>query len=199
MDVDQALGLYAAGWFPMDDQPDEPQLPWYAVEERTILDVSEEGRAALRRRVRRSLKPCADLVLAVDVHFAEVLDRCATPPEGDGIWITPRLKALYRDLHAAGFAHSFELVDRETDELAAGILGVVLGRAAMLESMRRVRDHAGNALLSRCLDFLASRGIELVDIQLPTDHTLRLGAQLIPRAEYEARLAYALRVPEAAD
>jgi leucyl/phenylalanyl-tRNA--protein transferase len=63
----------------------------------------------------------------------------------------------------------------------------------MLESMRRLRPKAGNALLVRTLDLLAAQGIELCDIQLPTPHTLRLGARLLPREEYDRRLAAALR------
>jgi leucyl/phenylalanyl-tRNA--protein transferase len=176
----------------MDDDPSAPEIPWYAVEQRTIFELDEASRAALRRKLRRSLTPCADLRLSVDERFDEVLARCAQPTDGDGVWITPRLQALYADLHAAGFAHSFELCD-EDGALAAGILGVVIGRAAMLESMRRVRSHAGNALLSRTLDHLAAHGIDLCDIQLPTDHTLRLGAQLVPRADYEARLRASIR------
>jgi leucyl/phenylalanyl-tRNA--protein transferase len=189
--IDEAVALYAAGWFPMDDaQADE--LPWYAAHERALFDLSEEGRAAVRRRVRRSVRACEDHVLVVDRAYDEVLDLCAAPPDpGDGVWITPRLKRLYRALHRAGVAHSFELWTPD-GELAAGILGVVLGRAAMLESMRKRRPHAGNALLVRTLDHLAETGAELCDIQLPTPHTERLGAQMVPRREYERRLASAL-------
>ena len=35
--------------------------------------------------------------------------------------------------------------------------------------------------------------MSLCDIQLPTPHTERLGAQLVPRAEYDRQLAAALR------
>ncbi len=171
----------------MDDDPEAPEIPWYAVEQRTVFELDADSRAELRRKLRRSLRAATGLSLTSDEHFDEVLKRCAEPPDGDGVWITPRLQALYTQLHAAGFAHSFELVD-DDGVLAAGIIAVVIGRAAMLESMRRVRPHAGNALLSRALDHLAERGIDLCDIQLPTDHTLRLGARLIARADYESRL-----------
>jgi len=52
--------------------------------------------------------------------------------------------------------------------------------------------HAGNVLLARTLDDLAANGFVLCDIQLPTEHTTRLGARLVPRAAYEARLREAL-------
>lgn len=195
MDVAEAVARYAAGWFPMDDRPELPEIPWYAVEERAILELDAAGRAALRRKVRRSLRASERLRLAVDTHFDEVLARCAEAPAHDGVWITLRLQRLYADLHDAGYAHSFELVDPGDGSLAAGILGVVVGRAAMLESMRRVVPDAGNALLSRTLDLLADSGVVLCDIQLPTPHTLRLGAKLIAQEDYVARLRAALTAP----
>jgi leucyl/phenylalanyl-tRNA--protein transferase len=106
------------------------------------------------------------------------------------VWITPRLAALYRRLHAAGAAHTYELWEDET--LVAGMLTIRLGRAAMLESMCHFAPEAGNVLVARTLDALAEEGAELCDLQLATPHTLRLGARQIPRAEYEARLRAAL-------
>ncbi|MBA2350066.1 MAG: leucyl/phenylalanyl-tRNA--protein transferase [Solirubrobacterales bacterium] len=191
MDVAEAVALYAAGWFPMDDAG-AAELPWYAAEQRATFPLDPTFRDGLRRRVRRDLKRCEGFLLTVSGEYPRVLDLCATPPDGgDGVWITPRLKRLYLALHAEGVAHSLEL--RAPDgELAAGILGVFLGRAALLESMRKLRPAAGNALLIAALDHLAEHGCTLCDIQLPTPHTERLGAQLISRAQYERRLAAAL-------
>lgn len=190
-DVEEAVYRYAAGAFPMDDA-DAPELPWYVAPERAVFELDTAARDALRRKVRRDLRACDGYLLRVDGAYGEVLALCAQPPTGDGIWITERLAELYRGLHAAGVAHSFELWTPD-GELAAGILGIVLGRAALLESMRRTRPSAGNALLALTLDHLAGSGIELCDIQLPTPHTERLGCVLIGQDEYETRLAKALR------
>jgi leucyl/phenylalanyl-tRNA--protein transferase len=190
--VEEAIALYAAGYFPMDDasEADAP-LPFYAAERRAVLDLDERSRARLRTRVRRSLRAGEGWRLVMDERFDEVLVACARPREpDDDVWITPRLKALYRKLHAVGLAHSIEI--HAGDELAAGLVGVLLGRAAMLESMFHTVPHAGNVLVSRTLDDLAARGFTLCDIQLPTEHTTRLGARLIPREDYEARLRSAL-------
>lgn len=191
VDVAEAVALYAAGWFPMDDER-APELPWYAAEQRATFPLEADFRAGLRRRLRRDVRACQGFGLTISTEYARVLDLCAQPPHAaEGVWISPRLKRLYRALNEAGVAHSFEL--RTPDgELAAGILGIVLGRAALLESMRKVRPRAGNALLVATLDHLAASGFALCDIQLPTPHTLRLGADLIPRREYERRLAAAL-------
>ncbi len=179
----------------MDDPESEAgSLPFYAAEERTLFELDERSRSALRRRVRRSLRDDAAWALRVDEHFDTVVEACARPRSpDDSVWITPRLAALYRRLHAAGHAHSFELHDGV--RLGAGLVAVLLGRAAMLESMTHWVPHAGNVLLVRTLDHLAARGCHFADVQLPTPHTLRLGAHLIAREEYERRLRGALRAP----
>ncbi len=189
--VEEAVYRYAAGAFPMDDA-DAPEIPWYTAPERAVFELDGASRDAVRRKVRRDVRACEAFELAIDHHYEAVLELCAEPPPGEGVWITPRLAALYRRLHAAGYAHSFEL-RTPGGELAAGILGVVLGRAAMLESMRRTMPSAGNALLIRTLDYLHDRDFDLCDIQLPTGHTERLGCVLVPQDKYEARLATALR------
>jgi leucyl/phenylalanyl-tRNA--protein transferase len=188
--VEQAVALYAAGWFPMDDTG-FGELPWYATEHRAVFDLDRAARENLARKVRRSLRACDGFWLRVDRAYDQVLDLCATPPPGERAWISERLKVLYRRLHAAGLSHTFELWT-PGGELAAGILGIVLGRAALLESMRRVAPDAGNALLSRTVDRLADVGMTLCDVQIASDHTLRLGARELPRQEFDARLRAAL-------
>ena len=193
MDVDTILGLYAHGLFPMDEGgPDTPaELPWWVADPRTVLELDATSRAALRRRVRRSLRARDDWELRVDGAFEEVVAHCARPRSAeDGVWLTDRMVALYRALHAAGHAHTFEVW--ADGELAAGLIGVTVGRAAMLESMFHRVPHAGNALVALTLDALAGGGCVLCDIQTATPHTLRLGAVQIPRADYEARLRRAV-------
>lgn len=198
MDVSTILGLYAQGLFPMDDPGADggvapPELPWWVADPRTIFELDEASRAAVRRRVRRSLKARDDWELRISAAFDEVVTRCAQPrAEDDGVWLTPRMHRLYRLLHASGHAHTFEIWVQ--DELAAGLIAVTLGRAAMLESMWHRVPHAGNVLVSRTLDVLASGGAQLCDIQTATPHTLRLGAIQIPREAYEERLRAALHL-----
>ena len=190
-DVAYALQGYAQGVFPMDDlsAQDEP-LAFYTADPRCIFDISPAGMERLRRKLRRSLAKDPGWVPTVDRGFEAVLAGCMRPRTGDGVWLTPRLAELYRGMHAAGFAHSFELWDG--GRLLMGALGVVLGRAAMLESMFHDAPDAGNVGLVRTLEGLAAHGIELCDIQLPTPHTLRLGAECISEREYQTRLGRAL-------
>jgi leucyl/phenylalanyl-tRNA--protein transferase len=170
------------------DRQDRP-LPFYRADPRAIFELSELD--AVRRKVRRSLAADPGWQPRVDGAFADTLAGCAAPRPDDGVWLTPRLGDLYTRLHAAGFAHSFELW--EGDTVAAGILGVVIGRAAMLESMFHVVPHAGNVNLVRTLERLVDGGVELCDIQLISPHTRRLGARQIPAADFERRLSAAVK------
>jgi leucyl/phenylalanyl-tRNA--protein transferase len=189
VDAQRILSLYAQGLFPMDE-PGARELPWWVADPRTVFELDPASRAAVRRRARRSLRR-ADWQLRLDLAFDEVVAACARPRHpGDGVWLTPRMEALYRVLRAAGHAHTFEVWAQ--GRLAAGLVAVTLGRAVMLESMFHCVPHAGNALVALTLDALAAGGCELCDIQTATEHTLRLGAVQIPRAEYEGRLARAL-------
>jgi leucyl/phenylalanyl-tRNA--protein transferase len=190
VDVGTILELYAQGLFPMDE-PGAAELPWWVADPRTVLELDPGSRAALRRRVRRSLNARDDWQLRLDTAFDEVIESCARPrSEQDGVWLTARMHRLYRLLRAAGHAHTFEVWVE--GRLAAGLVAVTLGRAAMLESMFHRVPHAGNALVSLTVDALAEGGCELCDIQTATPHTLRLGAVQIPRSEYEQRLRAAL-------
>jgi len=193
VDTATILGLYAQGLFPMDDPgpPAPRELPWWVADPRTVLELDPASRAALNRRVRRSLRARDDWELRIDGAFDEVIAACGRPRAlQDGVWLTERMHALYRTLHTAGHAHTFEVWVE--GELAAGLISVTIGRAAMLESMFHRIPHAGNALLALTLEALAGGGCVLCDIQTATAHTLRLGAVQISRAEYEARLRAAL-------
>jgi leucyl/phenylalanyl-tRNA--protein transferase len=188
VDVTRAIGLYASGLFPMDGpEHARAELPWWTADPRTVLDLDPASQEALRRKVRRSLRAGAGWPLRRGEAFEEVLAACAAPRgPGDGVWITPRLASLYRRLHQAGYATSWEVWC--DGRLGAGLIAVQVGRAAMLESMFHRVDHAGNVLLARTTAALADLGFALCDVQLPTDHLRRLGAREIPRAAYEERL-----------
>jgi leucyl/phenylalanyl-tRNA---protein transferase len=184
LELPEIVGRYARGLFPMEDG-------WYAADPRAVLSVDDASVAAVRRRLRRSLREEASFDLRLDSAFSDVIERCARPRgPGDGVWLQPWIAQQYAALHRAGLAHTFEIWSG--GRLAAGMIGVTLRRAAFLESMFHSVPHAGNVLLVRTLEHLAAAGFELVDIQTPTDHTLRLGAVQLPRAEFERRLREAL-------
>jgi leucyl/phenylalanyl-tRNA--protein transferase len=99
----------------------------------------------------------------------------------------------YERLHAIGHAHSVEAW--HGSDLAGGIYGVSLGGFFAGESMfTRIRD-ASKVCLVWLVQRLKERGFTLFDVQMPTEHTLRMGAIEIPRAEYLRRLHLAVQEP----
>lgn len=184
LELPEIVGRYARGLFPMEDG-------WYAADPRAVFVLEPGALAFVRRKLARSLRDGDSFGFTLDRAFADVVASCARPRSAsDGVWLKPWIAEQYAVLHGAGLAHTFEVWrDRR---LAAGMIGVTLGRAAFLESMFHVVPHAGNVLLVRTLEFLARSGFELCDIQTPTDHTERLGAVQLRREEFERRLRQAL-------
>jgi leucyl/phenylalanyl-tRNA--protein transferase len=143
------------------------------------------------RRLQRTLRS-GRFQVTVNQAFAEVIRGCADRCD-QGTWITPDMIAAYERLHELGYAHSVEAW-RE-GELAGGIYGVAIGGLFAGESMFTRRRDASKVALVHLVARLRQRGYQLFDIQLLTEHTARLGAVEIPRAEYLARLRQALARP----
>lgn len=181
LELPEIVGRYSLGLFPMEDG-------WYAAEPRAVMPL--DSLDLVRRKLARSLR-AGDFSFRVDAAFSSVIEGCARPRSAaDGVWLNPWIAEQYARLRAVGLAHTFEIWS--DGSLAAGMIAVTLRRAAFLESMFHTVPHAGNVLLVRTLEHLAASGFTLADIQTPTDHTLRLGAVQLPRAEFERRLAEAL-------
>ena len=185
LELPEIVGRYARGLFPMEEG-------WYAADPRAVFSLEPSSLARVRRHLRRSLREADTFAFRLDAAFADVVAACARPRSpSDGVWMQPWIAEQYALLRGAGLAHSFEIW--ADGELAAGMIAVMIGRAAFLESMFHTVPHTGNVLLVRTLESLAASGCELCDIQTPTDHTMRLGAVQLSRAEFERRLAAALR------
>ena len=104
LSVERLLLGYSQGIFPWYG----PKLPilWHAPDPRMVmaprdLIVNRSLKKAIRRQPYR---------LTIDTAFADVLAACAEVPRPgqDGTWIIPAMIDAYRELHARGFAHSFE-------------------------------------------------------------------------------------------
>ena len=110
------------------------------------------------------------------------------PREDDGgVWLTAPLQQAFLELHQEGFAHSVEVW--QGDELAGGVYGLALGGYFSAESMFHRQRDASKVALAHLMRHLQTRGFTLVDIQVLTDHTERMGASEIPREHFLSRLA----------
>ncbi|MBW3597177.1 MAG: leucyl/phenylalanyl-tRNA--protein transferase, partial [Planctomycetes bacterium] len=76
--------------------------------------------------------------------------------------------------------------------LAGGVFGVAVGGLFAAESMFHRETDASKVALAHLVEHLRGRGYLLLDIQVLTSHTARLGATEIPRAEYLERLGEAV-------
>ncbi len=182
-DVASIVQGYTQGYFLMADDAGE-SLGWYSSQERTLIPLDE------RFRYPRSLQRVLNqerFTVAVNQDFEAVIEGCA---DRETTWISAELKDIYRSLHAAGWAHSFETW--QGDELAGGILGLVIGGAFIGESMFfRIPDGSKVAMV-KLVERLRDRQFVLFDAQMMNPHLERFGAHIIGSRQYNALLKLAL-------
>ena len=177
------LEAYQKGVFPWYDE--SMPICWWSPDPRAIIEL--DG-LHISRRLARTLRS-GRFTCTVNRAFARVIRGCARRP-GEGTWITPEMIEAYTLLHKKGYAHSVEAWCGR--ELAGGIYGVAVGGLLAGESMFTRRTDGSKAALVYLVERLRQRGYQLFDIQFVTEHTTRMGAIEIPRAEYLARLKRAL-------
>lgn len=175
---------YGQGYFLMGEGD---RLEWYTSRRRALIPLDERFRypKSLQRLLNQNR-----FQVAINRNFEAVVAGCAARPK---TWITPRLQQLYYLLHATGWAVSFETW--QGDELAGGILGIVIGGAFIGESMfYRIPDGSKVAMV-KLVEHLRRRGFLLFDAQLQNPHLERFGAYVVSDREYRQLLAQAIRKP----
>ena len=183
---DLLLRAYAAGIFPMADHRDDPNLFWVDPPMRGVLPLTGfHISRSLRRRMNYG-----GYDVDINRNFNLVIDACADRVD---TWINATIRQLYAALHQIGHAHSLEI--RHDGRLTGGVYGVSLGGAFFGESMFSRRTDASKLALAHLTDHLNRCGFSLFDTQFLTPHLASLGAVEIPRAEYRAQLARAIRRP----
>lgn len=177
------VAAYRAGIFPWP-HPEEEYL-WFSPDPRAIFPL--DG-LVITRRLGRTIRS-GRFRVSIDHEFEAVMRACAeSRPEGT--WITPALIAGYARLHRLGWAHSVEVWTTE-NELAGGLYGVGVGAMFGAESMfHRVTD-ASKVAVAALVQHALRIGIELIDIQVLTEHTRRLGGLEVTRDGYLRHLAVA--------
>jgi leucyl/phenylalanyl-tRNA--protein transferase len=177
LEPERLLAAYRQGIFPWygEGQP----ILWWSPDPRAVL---WPGDLKVSRSLRRSLTK-RGFEFRVDTAFEHVVAACAEPRRyGGGTWITADMAAAYTRLHRLGWAHSFETW--ADGHLVGGMYGVGVGRAFFGESMFARATDASKVALVRAVDFLRSRGTEVIDCQVASAHTQSLGAVDIPRAQF---------------
>ncbi|MEO1395235.1 MAG: leucyl/phenylalanyl-tRNA--protein transferase [Cyanobacteria bacterium J06634_5] len=184
--IPHILQCYAQGYFLMSGEEDNT-LSWYSSRKRALVPLDERFRypKSLRRVLNQNR-----FTPAINKDFESVLEGCA---DRETTWISEELKTVYRNLHRAGYAHSFETW--QGDELAGGFLGLVLGGAFIGESMFYRIPEGSKAAMVMLVEHLRSRNFSLFDAQIINPHLERFGAFEIDQDVYEVTLAQAMECP----
>lgn len=191
LSLERLLDAYRRGIFPWysDGQP----ILWWSPDPRAVLAPGDvHVSRSLRKRLRNG-----GFSVTFDRCFERVIAACAAPRDANGgTWITREMRAAYCTLHEAGFAHSVECWHEGT--LCGGLYGVGVGRMFFGESMFSTVSDASKIAFVHLCEALQAWDYGLVDCQIHTPHLERLGAVLLSRRAFEARLATLVGKPPAA-
>ena len=181
--INSIIQGYAQGYFLMANDG-EDSLGWYSSYQRTLIPLDERFRypRSLRRAINQNR-----FTVAVNRDFEAVVKGCAAR---ETTWISEELKQIYKNLNKLGYAYSFETW--QGDELAGGILGIVIGSAFIGESMFYNIPEGSKVAMVKLVERLRKRKFVLFDAQMNNPHLERFGAYSISDKKYKALLKYAL-------
>ncbi|MBD2456503.1 leucyl/phenylalanyl-tRNA--protein transferase [Nostoc sp. FACHB-87] len=182
-DIAAIIQGYAQGYFLMAD--DDHGLGWYGSRDRTLIPLDQ------RFRYPKSLQRVLNqerFTVEINRDFPAVVAGCANR---ETTWISDELKEIYFLLHKTGFAHSFETW--QGDELAGGILGIVIGGAFIGESMFYRIPEGSKVAMVKLVERLRQKQFVLFDAQMMNPHLERFGAYGIGDEEYQTLLQKALQ------
>lgn len=179
--VPAIVAAYSQGYFLMANGP---ELEWYSSKERTLIPLDDRFRfpTSLRRVINQDR-----FTVTIDRAFDQVVEGCADRQE---TWISAELKLIYRALHQAGWAHSFETW--QGDDLAGGILGLAIGGVFIGESMFFRIPEGSKVAMVALVDCLRRQGFSLFDAQMMNPHLERFGAYVVGDRDYDEMLARAI-------
>jgi len=172
---ERLLLAYRSGIFPWFSEGDP--VCWYAPHERCVLFPD-------RIRISKSMRKVVSsgiFNITWNTAFAQVIGHCSRVKrkEQTGSWITHEMQRAYIGLHKNGHAASVEVwMD---GMLAGGLYGVLMGRVFCGESMFSLVSNASKAAF---IDLCHSGRFDLIDCQVPNEHLMSLGAEMIPMQGY---------------
>ncbi len=183
------LTAYRKGIFPWYS-PGDPIL-WWSPNPRLLL---YPGKFYVRKSFRRVLRS-GKFSVAFDRQFEEVIRHCAKVSRAgqENTWIVPEIIEAFMRLHEEGFAHSVEVY--KEGQLVGGLYGIAMGKAFFGESMFSLVPDASKVAFKALSDVLAAKGYDFIDCQMPTDHMIGLGAQVVDRDIFLDALEETLQKP----
>lgn len=175
------LSAYSQGLFPWFNE-DEP-IAWWSPEPRCVL----EPKSFVPSKSLKRLAKASAWHWSVNTAFEEVIHACSLPRSyAEDTWIHEEMIKAYTELHKLGYAHSFEVWDDQS--LIGGLYGLKIGQIYFGESMFHRQSNASKVAFWALNNFCQHTGVELIDCQLPNPHLQSLGAGIMPRQLFLARL-----------
>jgi leucyl/phenylalanyl-tRNA--protein transferase len=183
LDIPSLIQGYAQGYFLMADE--SGTLGWYSSRTRAIIPLDDRFRypTSLRRVLNQER-----FSVAINRDFKSVVAGCA---DRDSTWISTELQEIYWTLYKAGWAYSFETWQGE--QLAGGILGIVIGGAFIGESMFYRIPEGSKVAMVQLVERLRRRNFLLFDAQMMNPHLERFGACTVEEPQYQVLLRQALQ------
>jgi leucyl/phenylalanyl-tRNA---protein transferase len=184
---ERILKAYSQGIFPWYE-PGCPVL-WWSPNPRLILMPHEfKVSHSLKKSLNKPFK------FTIDKAFSEVIKQCSVSDDrADNTWITQEMILAYTELHQMGYAHSFEVWHEEL--LVGGLYGISLGKAFFGESMFHTLTDASKIAMYYLCQTLLAWEFDFIDCQMPTPHLMSLGAKVISRKSFLAKLEQTLTHP----
>ena len=183
------LAAYRRGLYPLAHIA---PLKWWSPPRRSLLFFRNvhisNNLARLMRQGRYSV--------TFDRDFEAVIAACAGRREGRWhlTWITPRIMRVYAEAFDAGHAHSFE-VWNAAGQLVGGGYGLASGAGFTSESQFALESNASRIGMTVLNWHLAHWGFRFNDGKLIGPLWQNMGFREIPRRDFLARLAEAVRLP----
>jgi len=174
------LSAYYQGIFPWYND-DDPILWWSPSSRCVIVPSNLHISKSLKKQIRKK-----QFSISVNQAFNEVIHACAERKPNQGTWINDEMIEAYRTLHHLGRAHSLEVWFE--GNLIGGIYGLAVGNIFCGESMFSRAPNGSKIALVYLCEHLVKLGFSLLDCQLVNDHLLSMGAQLIDRSAFLAKL-----------
>jgi leucyl/phenylalanyl-tRNA--protein transferase len=173
---------------------------WHKPPNRGVLELDKVHISERDLRyIKKALKD-PELTVTFDRDFRGVMELCSTvdrfrtdPSTGekfpDGVWITQEFKDAYAQLHEGGHAHSVEVWRK--GKLVGGLYGVFINGVFTGESMFYLEPDVTKLAFNALIERMRAGGHQFIDTQLALGLAKKWGAKLVPREEFEVRLAAA--------
>jgi leucyl/phenylalanyl-tRNA--protein transferase len=167
-------------------------LKWWSPPQRSMLFFKDFHMSNNLRRLMRQDR----YTVTFDRDFEGVIAGCAGRRQGRWhlTWITPRIMRAFAGAFDAGHVHTYEVWNK-TGELVAGGYGIASGGAFSGESQFAHEPNTSKLGLAMLNWHLAKWGFHFFDGKLIGPLWQSLGCSEVPRQDYLARLAKAVRAP----